>query len=704
MKYLLEIGTEELPPKAINIAREFLKEKLNEIFLNFFEYISPENIEEFATPRRLAFLIKNLKEKEDSEKQVLIGPPAKVAIDNEGKFTKAALAFASKNNIPIEDLKIIENEKGKYIGAEIIKEGKNIREVIKKEIPEIISKIPFPKTMKWDNSNFRFSRPVRWVVSLLEKEIVEFEIGNIKADRYTYLHRFMTKPVGRGEKKEIQEAGVYEEITKMGFIIGKYEERKKAIQTQAEGFANSLEATCILDEELLDEVVNLTEFPVGILGDFSPEYLILPKEVIITVCKSHQRYFNFEKDGKLIPKFLAFSNTAVKDRDIVKKGYEKVLKARLEDALFFYEEDLKHNLEEFYPKLEGIQFHQKLGSVLDKVKRNGNIATLIAKNIDFKETKDLERANKLSKCDLLTEMVKEFDELQGIMGMHYALKQGEKEEIAKAIYEHYLPISSEDDLPQTNLGTILALADKLDTVISFISIGEKPKATADPFAVRRAAIGIVRILVEKQIDINLETLLNEIEKEAKKKYILAFAGINKNWEVEFEKNIKPEILDFIVGRFIAYMKDKGFSTDIINAVVSTGDFNLYRNYLKIKAIQEFKESPDFNEVMTVFKRVGRIIPENFQEKFDKSFLEQQEEKDLYEKYEEIKNEFEEEIKQKDYKNALATLLKLKPYIDKFFDNVMVMVKDSQKKNNRLSLLKKIDNMFKKIADFTKITT
>jgi glycyl-tRNA synthetase beta chain len=683
MNYLLEIGTEELPPKAVNVARNFLKEKLNETFFNFFEFISPDNIEEFATPRRLGFLIKNLKEKESSEITTIIGPPAKVALDENGNFTKAALAFASKNNIPIENLKIIENEKGKYIGAQIEKEGRNVKDVIKEEIPKILKEIPFPKTMKWDTSDFRFSRPVRWIVSLLDDKVIEFEIGTVRADRFTHLHRFMTNPVGRGEKKEIILANKYEETIKMGFIIGKYEERKKAIETQIEGFARQINARGIIDPDLLDEVTNLTEFPVGIMGDFSPEYLILPKEVIITVCKVHQRYFNFEKDGKILPKFLAFSNNAVKNKEKVKEGYEKVLKARLEDALFFYEEDLKKRLEDFYPKLDGIQFHQKLGSMLDKVQRNEKIALLIAEKIGFTNKEDLIRANKLSKCDLLTEMVKEFDELQGIMGAHYALKQGEKEEVARAIYEHYLPKTAEDELPQTNIGTILSLSDKLDTVISFLSIGEKPKGASDPFGIRRAAIGIVKILVEKEIDIDLKEILSQLIKD---------------------DNVLNDVIDFITGRFISYMKDKNYSTDIINAVVSTGNYNLYRAYLKIETIQEFKNLEEFNNVMTVFKRVGKIIPENFEINFDESLLQNEEEKTLFEKYKELNLKVNNLIKQKNYKEALKELLTIKPYIDNFFDNVMVMVEDEKLKNNRLSLLKMVNEMFKNIADFTKITT
>ncbi len=702
--YLLEIGTEELPPKAIEIAIPFFNKEFSEKFKNFFLIESPENITVYATPRRLAVLMKNLSEKEPDQEKIIIGPPAKVAFDEEGKFTKAALAFAKKNNLDIDQLEIIENEKGKYLGAKIKIEGKKIEEHIEKTVPEIISSIPFPKTMRWNNTGFRFSRPIRWIVSLLDEKVIPFEIAGVEADRFTYLHRFMTKPVGRGEKKDIPSASSYEEVTKLGFIIAKFEDRKKAIETQITGFANRLDAQPVLDKDLLDEVTNLTEFPVGILGDFSPEYLVLPKEVIITVCKVHQRYFNFEKDGKLIPKFLAFSNTAVPDRTVVQKGYEKVLKARLEDALFFYEEDLKHNLEDFYPKLAGIQFHQKLGSMLEKVERNGNIALLLSQELNIDKKEDIKRANKLSKCDLLTEMVKEFDELQGIMGMHYALKQGEKEEVAKAIYEHYLPKTSDDNLPETDIGTVLALSDKLDTVISFLSIGEKPKASTDPFGIRRAAIGIVRILIEKEIDIDLKSFLLEIQKEAQKTNILKFAQINKNWKAIYSEEIIPEVLNFIKGRFIAYMKEKGFSTDIINSVLETGSFNFYRNYLKIKAIQDFKERPEFNDVMTVFKRVGRIIPDQFQMDFKEEYLKEKEEIELYRKYREVEKIFNQEIERKEYKKALSELLKLKPYIDRFFDNVMVMVEDEKLKKNRLSLMKLIDNLFKKLSDFTKIST
>jgi len=702
--YLLEIGTEELPPKAVNIAISYFKQEVPELFENFFEFQTPENVEIFGTPRRIGFLLKNLKEKEPDTTKIIIGPPAKVGIDNEGRYTKAAIAFATKNNIPVEDLQIIENEKGRYIGAKITNEGRSIRQFIIENIPRLIQNIPFPKTMRWNDTDFRFSRPVRWIVSLLDEDVVPFEIAGLKADRYTHLHRFMTQPVGRGEKKNIPEASAYKEITKLGFVIPSYDEREKSIKTQVEGFGRSLDAQPIFDQELLNEVTNLTEFPVGILGDFSPGYLVLPKEVIITVCKVHQRYFNFEKNGDLIPKFLAFSNISVPDREVVKSGYERVLKARLEDALFFYEEDLKQNLEDLYPKLSGIQFHHKLGSMLEKVERNGEIASLISEMIGFNRKESLLRANRLSKCDLLTEMVREFDELQGIMGMHYALKQGEDEEIARAIYDHYLPKSAEDELPQTEIGTVLALADKLDTVISFISIGEKPKATADPFGIRRNAIGVVRILIEKKIDIDLKTLLNRISQKARRSRILKFAEIENSWKTIYDEEIIPEVLGFINGRFTAYLKDKGFDSDIINAVISTGETNLYRAFLKVESVQNLKRNPDFEDIMTVFKRVGRIIPEKFEEEFSENLLTEKEEKELYRELRKIQGEFEKEIGNKEYQQALGELLKLKPFIDNFFDNVMVMVEDEKLRKNRLSLMKLINKMFLKIADFTKITT
>lgn len=670
--YLLEIGCEELPPKAILTYKEFLKEFFNANFQNFFAYTT-DNIKVYASPRRLAVLVENLKERENSEKITLIGPPYKVAVDNEGRFTKAAISFAEKNSIPLDKLQKITTDKGEYIGAVVEKEGKDIKSHIQVVLSNLFKEFPQLKSMKWNSSDYRFPRPIRWIVSLLDDEVIDFTIAGVKADRYTYLHRFMTNPIGRGEKKGISHAKDYEEITKLGFVIANYEERKKSIFTQYEGFARQLNAEIIKDEDLIDEITCLTEFPIGIVGEFSPSYLILPKEVIITVCKHHQRYLNFIKNGKLIPQFLAFSNNAVKDRTIVKNGYEKVLKARLEDALFFYNEDLKKKLEDNIEKLKGIQFHEKLGSVYDKVIKNLELSKKIANLLDYKEIQKLERAVILSKADLTTEMVKEFDELQGIMGMYYAQKQGEDEEVATAIYEHYLPKTSDDELPETFLGTIIALADKIDTVYSFIKIGEIPKASADPFGIRRNAIGIVRILVEKEIDLDLKDLIDD-----------------------------ENVIDFIISRLESYLQLKGFKTDIINAVLSLRDTNLYRNYLKVKALTTLKENPEYENVIKVFKRVGNIIPQNFNGVFSLDLAENSFEKELYEKFVEIKAKFLNLINGKNYINALSLLLELKPYIDRFFDNVMIMVEDEKIKNNRLGLLKEINDLFKNIADFTKL--
>lgn len=671
--YLLEIGCEELPPKVILTYKDFLKQYVEESFKEFFEYDSPDNIKIFVTPRRLAVLIKNLREKQPPKQQVILGPPYKVAVDQEGKFTKAALSFAQKNNIPLENLQKIQNEKGEYLGAVILQEGKDLKHHIMEVIPTLFKSFPQLKSMVWNDSGYRFPRPIRWVVSLLDDEVIPFSVAGVNADRYTHLHRFMTDPVGRGEKKQINHSNEYEEITKLGFIIANFEDRKNAIKTQYEGFARSLDAQIIEDQDLLDEISCLTEFPVGIVGDFSPEYLILPDEVIITVCKHHQRYLNFKKDGKLIPKFLAFSNVAVKDRDVIKNGYEKVLKARLEDALFFYKEDLKQKLEDNVEKLKGIQFHEKLGSLYDKVIRNLDLAKIIAKEIGYTDETKIERAVLLSKADLLTNMVKEFDELQGIMGMYYALKQGEDREVAKAIYEHYLPKTADDDLPQTTLGTILALADKIDTVVSFFSIGEIPKASADPFAVRRNAIGIVRLLVEKEIDIDLSKIIKD-----------------------------EKVLDFLLGRLESYLQSKGYRTDMINAVLSLKDANLYRNYLKVKALTKIINLPDYESVIQVFKRVGNILPEGFTGYVDQTLLENPYEKQLYDKVSVVKDEYLKLIESKDYEGALGKLIELKPYIDKFFDNVMIMVEDEKIKQNRLSLLKQINDLFRYLGDFTKI--
>lgn len=672
-EYLFEIGCEELPPKASNTFRNHFYVFFNENFKQFFSIDSPENIKIFSTPRRIAVYLKNLVDKAPAEKITLIGPPYKVSVDQEGKFTKAAISFAQKNNIPLELLKKIETEKGEYIGAIIEKEGRQLEEFIKETIPKLFETYPALKSMRWNETGFRFPRPIRWILSLLDNKVIEINIAGIKSSNYTHLHRFMTQPAGRGEKKEISHPSTYEETLKLGFIIPSFEERKKSIQTQLEGFARTLSAEPVLDEELIDEVTDLTEFPVGVLGDFSPEYLIMPEEVIITVCKHHQRYFNFKKDGKLIPKFLAVSNNAVKDRDIIKKGYEKVLRARLEDALFFYKEDLKKKLDEHIPKLKNIQFHEKLGSVYEKVERNLKIAQQIATLLGYTDIQKLERACWLSKADLLTEMVKEFDELQGIMGMHYAIKQGEEEEIARAIFEHYLPRTAEDHLPQTKLGTILALADKLDTVISFISIGEIPKASADPFGIRRNAIGIIKILIKSEIDLDLKHIVDN-----------------------------QEVLEFIASRLESFLLSEGYTADIVKAVISVNASNPYDSYKRLKVLSEIKSLPDYDKIITVFKRIANIVPEEFENQPDEKLFEKPQEKELFNQINQIKDNFETAIKEKNYSIAINYLLSLKPYIDSFFDNVMVMVDDESIRKNRLALLSQINSMFKKLADFTKI--
>lgn len=672
-EYLFEIGHEELPPKASNVLRDYFYQFFQERFKNFFSNESPENIKLFSTPRRTAVYLKNLLEKTPAQKVTIIGPPYKVAVDEDGKFTKATISFAQKNSIPLENLQKIQTEKGEYIGAILEKEGKDLAEFIKETVPQLFTNLPPLKSMRWNDTGFRFPRPIRWIVSLLDNTVIDIQIAGIKASNFTYLHRFMTKPEGRGEKKIINHPSEYEEVLKLGFIIPSYEERKKSIQTQIEGFARTLSSQAVLDQDLLDEVVNLTEFPVGILGDFSPEYLTMPDEVIITVCKHHQRYFNFKKDGKLIPKFLAISNNAVKEKEIIKKGYEKVLKARLEDALFFYKEDLKKDLSQHIPKLKNIQFHEKLGSMYEKVQRNLELAKKIASILNFNEIDKIERACWLSKADLLTEMVKEFDELQGVMGAHYALKQGEDPQVSQAIFEHYLPRTTDDQLSQTTIGTILSLADKLDTVISFISIGEIPKASADPFAIRRNAIGVVKILIKKGIDLDIRDITQ-----------------NK------------DVIEFIASRVESFLQLEGFETDIIKAVMSVDNSNPYSVYKKVEALSEIKSLPDYENIIMVFKRVANIVPQNFVSEVDPSLFEKQQELDLYNQTMIIKQEFESAIDKKDYHLAINLLLKLKPFIDNFFDNVMVMVDDQKIKNNRLSLLNQINSMFRKIADFTKI--
>jgi len=652
---LVEIGTEELPASVINSLSEFIGDKLKEL-------TGAKDIVRFSTPRRLAFLLKDVPELIEGKKFIIYGPPWHVSFDKEGNPTKALIKFLEKNGAEEKDVIKVKKGKGEYAAIEKSEKGESPLNKLKENLESIISSAPAPKKMRWDSSGITFPRPIRWIVALCNEEVIDAKVGNIKAGRETFGHRLLNP-----EKLEIKKADDYESVLKRANVVPSFEERLNLIKKAVREESEKLGGLPAYPEGLLEEIANLVEYPFIISGEFDKKYLDLPELVIITVSAHHQRFICVkEKTGRLLPYFIAVSNNG-RNAEAIKKGYERVLKARLEDALFFYKEDLKIPLDERVEGLKGILQHPKIGSMFDKVKRLEDISSKIANQLGFKEEKikKLRRASILSKADLLTEMVKELDELQGYMGYIYALKQGEDEEVAKAIYEHYKPKGSDDELPQTDIGAVLSIADKWDDLTSYFSAGEIPKGNSDPHGLRRAFSGILRILFDRNWNINLRNITY----------------------------VPKELEEFILQRTLAFFE--AYPYDVVRAVVLASDplmpLSIKEN---IERLTEVKEKEEFKEIVEAYKRISRIIPKDFnREEIEQEFLKEEAEKDLY-------NKLQEKMDAKD----ILDLYDMVSYINNFFDKVLVMEKNEKLRDNRLALLLKIKKLFMRFGDLDQIVS
>ena len=654
---LIEIGTEELPASVISPALEYLKEKFNEI-------LKAKRVFTYGTPRRLALIFEDFENERKEKEEVIWGPPKSTAYDEEGKPTKALEGFLKKNNASLEEVRILPKGKAEYVALVRKVLEKSPVERLQESFEEILLSIPFPKRMRWTSSkSLTFSRPVRWILALFNGEVLELRFGELLSSNKTKGHRFLSS-----KEIEVSSPEGYLKSLKENFVIPDIEERKEIIRSQVERLASEVGGRPIYPEGLLEEVTNLVEYPFGVLGSFDEKYLVLPELVIITVAAHHQRFFCVERDGKLINYFVGISNNRVNEK--IKKGYERVLRARLEDALFFYSEDLKKPLESLVPRLKEVLFHPKIGTMLEKVERMEEIAKRICKGFSC-DWEKVKTAVKLSKADLLTEMVKELDELQGYMGYVYALKQGYDEEVAKALWEQYMPKGLEDRVPETLTGIILSLSDKIDNLYSFFKAGEIPKGSSDPYGLRRSAFGIFKILDEKGIDLDL--------REFKEIY------------GEFEHFEKLE--EFLRQRLISYLET--YPIDIVRSVLKVySPFEPYKVITKVRTLYEASKSESFQKLVEVGKRVSRIIPKGWEEReVREELLKAPEEKELYEKLK--------ELEKRQLKDPLE-LLELKEYVDKFFDKVMVMVKEEDIMRNRLSLLKRIEDLFRIFGDFNEI--
>ncbi len=677
MKLLFEIGVEEIPARFIPQAIEQLEENSGKIFSHF--RINIEELKVYATPRRLTIKAK-VSEEQASDERLIWGPPAHHAFDEQGKPKEAAYAFAKAQNIDVCQLEIKKKGKGNYVCAKVTQKGKKTEEVLPELLKELFFSLSFPKMMRWGSGTIKFVRPVRWLMCLYNDKVVSFEIDGIKAEEKTYGHRFLTE--NSISLSKIQD---YEKALNEAFVIVDQKERKQIIISEAQELANKVNGKVLLDEELLTEVNYLVEFPNSVLCEFPEEYLSLPEELLITVMKDHQRYFAVtDFDGKLKNYFIVVSNTIKENEDNVRKGAQKVIKARFEDAKFYYEEDIKKGLDSLVEATKGIVYHEKLGSLYDKSLRILKIAERIAQKVLPNKIDSLRIAARYCKADLASGVVGEFPELQGIMGGYYAKAAGLTQEVAMAITEHYLPKSFTDALPSTEEGCLLSLADKLDHIASFFYLGQIPSGTEDPFGLRRAANGILSILLRKKYPLSIEDCVDTIENFV-------------------DENIKKQISTFIAQRLESYFESSNYGVNLIKTIT---DFILLRPVYEVEqrlqAVKLFYERQDFDSFFLAVKRVSNIIKNYEKFELNPSVLITQEEKNLYNAIIEKKDQLKEYLTKAQFLDALNCLNTLTPFINNFFDRVLVMDKDENIKRNRLALLQELALLLKSIADLSKL--
>lgn len=676
-KVLFEIGVEEIPARFIPVAILQMAENFKKITEE--HKIEISYIETLASPRRLT-LIAEVSSEQGSEEKLVWGPPAHLAFNEEGAPLQPALAFAKAQGVEISDLQIMPKGKGKYVCAVLKQKGKQTEEIMPDILKMLFFSLSFPKMMRWGRLNLKFVRPVRWFLALYENKIVPFEIEGIKASDITYGHRFLYDGSLR-----IEEINEYEKALEKAFVIVNHNKREALISEQIQRLAETVGGKILLDKELLEEVNCLVEYPNAVLCSFSEDYLRLPEELLITVMKDHQRYFAItDSDNKLKNFFIVVSNTELVNTENIRKGAERVIKARFEDAKFYYEEDLKKGLERMLESTKGIIYHEKLGSLYDRTLRIQKIALKLAKIIREEKIKIVEQAAKYCKADLSSGVVSEFPELQGIMGGYYAQKTGFSDEIATAIREHYLPRGFNDKLPSNEVGCILSMADKLEHLYSFFSLGEIPSGTEDPFGLRRAANGILYILLEKKYPLSITTLVDFIDEAP-------------------AVNIKQQLIVFMSQRFESFLEIYGFEIHLIRTV---SDFitslPVYEIKRRIEAVKEFRNSDNFETFLLAVKRVFNIIRNQEKLSLNPNLLTAPEEKQLYEKMRQTEEGLTFYVKNQNFSDALRYINNLAPFINSFFDNVLVMDKDEEIKRNRIALLQKLSEILKSVAELSKL--
>jgi len=681
---LLEIGTEEMPalllPAAIDEFKNLAEAELDGARLSF------TKLRIGSTPRRLTLMVEGLPEHQAESVREVRGPKADKAFDSDGKPSKAVQGFVRSQGISVEDLVTREVGGHTYVFASIKESGKPTIQVLPEVLKKIITGMPFSRSMRWGYSEMRFIRPIRWMVALFDGEVIPIEIENVTAGDVTYGHRFL-HPGG------ITVKGIEEYIEKLrkAYVVVDVRERRDWIWEQVNKVAADQGGRVTRDDDLLDEITFLVEYPTAFAGTFNADYLSIPSEVLVTSMKEHQRYFPVvDEQGRLMPVFIGVRNGTTDNIKVVAEGNQRVLKARLDDAYFFYREDTKEPLESKVKLLENVIYQARLGTIWEKTKRLQGLAAFIARELGFEEIELTERAALLCKADLETSMVYEFPELQGIMGRSYALLDGEDPVVAQAIFEHYLPRFTGDDLPVSSPGVALSLAEKFDNLVGNFAIGVRPTGSQDPYALRRQALGIVAIVLGSNLELDLDEVIR-----------WSYRKFEARLDLTEEETVNS-VMEFILLRLRGVLQDEGISYDVLDAVMNLSTSQLLLISERARALTDIKEQPYFEDLMVAFNRPFNLSRKGGDVQVRPELFEDQAERDLFEMTERLTQELAGYLSQRKYSGYCEKLAAMRPLLDTFFARIMVMVEDDQVKENRLALLKQVVRLFQDFADFSKL--
>lgn len=682
---LFEIGSEEIPAA-------FMPQALKELEVGALKYLgekrlSFEKVTSLGTPRRLLLFVQGLSEKQKDAQELVKGPSVKIAYDEEGNLTKAGSGFARGQGVNPEDLQVQELDGVDYIYALKKEEGVETADLLGEMFIKLIGDLYFPKPMRWEDYEIRFARPIRWLLGIYGDQAIDFAIEGVKSSNKTRGHRFLGKA-------EIEIKDVNDYFTKMeeNFVIVNQDKRKEMILEQLKAIEEEHNLVIGEDEDLLEEVVHLLEYPTALLGDFDQDFLKIPQEAVITPMKEHQRYFPvFDKDGNLVNHFVTVRNGNDQHLDIVKAGNEKVLTARLKDAEFFFEEDQKLPFADFTDQLKSVVYQEELGTIYEKVERIVKNTEKIADLLDLDQDAKARaaRAAFLAKADLVSNMVYEFPELQGVMGQKYALLSGEEEPVAQAIFEHYLPRHANDILPESIEGKIISIADKMDTITGSFGIGYEPSGSQDPYALRRQALGISKIIIDSQLDLSLTDLLK-------------ISADSYKGKLDVKEEALEKIYNFFGQRLRNILTEEGFSYDIIDALLSKDYSAMAKVSKKAQALAEIKEAPEFEALHAGLTRAYNISKKYEAAEIDQAKLKDQYEEALYLAYVDVQANVLKLLEEDKFYEILLEVASLEKVINDFFDHVMVMADDEKVRNNRLALVKSISLLADDVGDITKI--